>query len=74
MGFLVRPAPVLLRDTQAFLVSRPLSLSCAFPAAGTEEAETRSASWGKGRLQSNHCKQDFINYKWTGTLSCCSSA
>lgn len=66
MGFLVRAASVLLGDSQTLLVSRPLSLPRAVPAAGIEEAEARPASWGEGRLQLDHCKQDFINYKWTG--------
>jgi len=72
MGFLVRAASTLLRDAQAFLVSRPLSLPCAVPAAGIEEVERPDQPPGKrGDIIANRTSL-IINGQVP--LSCCSSA
>lgn len=62
MGFLIRAASKLLGDTQAHLAA-----TCSSSRRYGRNREARPVSWGDGRLQSDHCKQNFINYKWTGS-------
>lgn len=45
----------------------PLPATCGSSHRYQRSREARPASWGEGRLQSYHCKQVFINYKWTGS-------
>lgn len=49
-------------------VCRPPFPATCSSSHGYEEAEKPApASPGEGRPQSDHCKQDFINYKWTSS-------
>lgn len=75
MGFLVRAASMLLGDMQAFLVSSPISLPRAVPAAGMEEAERPDLS----PEETGDCSQIIANrtsliINGQVPLSCWSSA